>query len=75
MKKYRLKTDSQITDAKAGDIVYDCLYADYGVANDDTRILGYRHISVTLDKDGGYPFFTHPLRDLEEMANETERVK
>lgn len=52
---------------KIDDIVYDFRSHDYGCANDDTRITGIEHCSVTLDADGGYPFFTIPKMDLEEI--------
>lgn len=41
-----------------GTIVYACAKCDYGCASDDTRHTGRKHISVTLDPDGDYPFFT-----------------
>lgn len=68
--KYKLKTDRKIRGtlyAKAGDVVYACCGYDYGCANDDTRMLGFEHISVTLKEDGGYPFFTVPIAVLEEI--------
>jgi hypothetical protein len=66
---YKLLADSQINpDAKAGTTVYDCHGHDYGCANDDTRITGIVHRSVTLDPTGDYPFFTVPERDLESLS-------
>lgn len=50
-----------------GTIVYECHGHDYGCANDDTMIRGFPHVSVTLDPQGGYPFFTIPEHDLEEV--------
>ncbi len=65
-KSYKVIKDSDLEPlAVAGTTVYDSMYADYGCANDDTRYTGIEHISVTLKSDGGYPFFTIPLRDLE----------
>jgi len=51
----------------AGTIVYPCNMPDYGCAGDDSRTSGDEHISVTLDKNGGYPFFTVPYNDLEQV--------
>ena len=68
IKQYTVKQDRVLagtTYAKAGDVVFDCLLSDYGCASDDTRGLGYEHVSVTKDPAGGYPFFTVPVRDLE----------
>lgn len=70
--KFKMKADRLLRDkayAKTGDIVYDCRRYDYGCASDDTRILGYPHISVTVNSDGAYPFFTVPVRDLEEIKD------
>lgn len=65
---YRMKVDSTIEPkAKKGTIVYDSMKPDYGLANDDTRFTGVMHISVTLNEDGDYPFFTVPLSDLERI--------
>jgi hypothetical protein len=65
IKKYIMLEDSKInTDVKKGDIVFHCMKWDYGVANDDTRYFGEEYISVTLDKNGDYPFFTVPVRHL-----------
>lgn len=55
--------------AEAGDIVYEQSVHDYGLASDDTRHTGYPHISVTVNSDGAYPFFTVPVRDLEEIKD------
>jgi hypothetical protein len=68
MTTYRLLKDSEIEPkAKAGTLVYDCKGHDYGCANDDTRMTGIEHQSVTLNADGDYPFFTVPTRDLEKI--------
>ena len=64
--KYKLLKDSKIKpEVKAGDTVYTCHMSDYGCARDNTIETGILHISVTLDKDGQYPFFTVPSQDLE----------
>jgi hypothetical protein len=54
-------------DIKNGDIVFNSMMHDYGCSNDDTRYTGIEHISVTLKEDGSYPFFTIPIRDLQEI--------
>jgi hypothetical protein len=51
--------------ATAGTIVYTLRLFDYGSAADDTVLLGKPYISVTLDPDGDYPFFTVPVDDVE----------
>jgi hypothetical protein len=68
MTRYRLKSDSKINPAaKAGMIVIPYEGFDYGLADDDTRAKGSTRITVTLE-DGSFPFFTHPLDDLEELG-------
>jgi hypothetical protein len=62
---YKLKSSSEITDAPAGTIVWEASGYDYGLAADDTRATGIEHVSVTLNRSGGSPFFTHPKHDLE----------
>jgi hypothetical protein len=67
-KAFRVKRDSQIEPlAKKGTVVYDLVGHDYGLASDDTRVTGKEHTSVTLKPDGGYPSFTIPVDDLEEV--------
>lgn len=69
-KSFVMLTDSQIeAEAKKGVTVYKAAKHDYGCASDDTAMTGIKHISVTLKPDGDYPFFTHPLKDLEEVKN------
>ena len=48
----------------AGTPVFSAQVHDYGLARDDTNATGVPHVSVTLDKDGGYPFFTVLAADL-----------
>lgn len=68
--KYRLLTDSKIEAAATkGTIVYKCAKHDYGVASDDTLMSGVQHISLSLKSDGDYPFFSHPLRELEKVED------
>lgn len=38
-----------------GDVVYDQLVPDYGLANDDTRKTGIEHTTVTSNPDGQWP--------------------
>jgi len=57
--RYRMLVDSTVEpSAKTGDFVYSCRYHDYGLANDDSRLTGKPHISVTLNEDGDCPSFT-----------------
>lgn len=62
-RKYRIK--------ESGDIVYDLVKPDYGLANQDTRKTGIEHKSVTLDENGDYPSFTIPVNQLEEIHAES----
>lgn len=64
-KRYELLADR--FEHKAGTVVYQAKYHDYGLAHDDERATGEFHESVTLDKDGDYPFFTCPVRLLKEL--------
>lgn len=64
-KRYELLADR--FEHKAGTIVYRPKYHDYGLARDDELVTGEIHKSVTLDKDGDYPFFTCPVRLLKEL--------
>jgi GH25 family lysozyme M1 (1,4-beta-N-acetylmuramidase) len=65
-KAYRIKrADRAASEVDVGTIVRHCTGHDYGCANDDTRETGIHHVSVTLDPEGGYPFFTIPREDLE----------
>jgi hypothetical protein len=50
-----------------GTIVYDLKGWDYGLASDDTRFTGVKHVSVTLDPEGDYPSFTIRQSDLKEI--------
>jgi hypothetical protein len=68
MRAYRLLKDREIRGeicAKSGETVYPCKGHDYGCASDDTAATGIEHISVTLDRAGGYPFFTIPRPDVD----------
>ena len=71
-KKYRIKAQpvvgaEQALSMQAGDVVYECLKYDYGLANDDSRVTGVLHTSVTLEADGDCPSFTIPVHLLEEI--------
>lgn len=60
-KVYRLRFDREAEPrAIAGTLVYECEECDYGCARDDSRMLDTPCISVTLNKDGSYPFFVAP---------------
>lgn len=64
--KYKIiRADRAAIPVEVGDIVYESAKVDYGLANDDTRLTGIPHVSVSLKEDGDYPFFTIPLKDLE----------
>lgn len=64
--RYKMLKDSSLEPrAVTGTVVYRCKGWDYGCANDDTRITGDEHVSVTMKPDGGYPFFTVRKHDLE----------
>ena len=68
MKQYKVLVDSKLESAaKAGTVVYEFTGYDYGLARDDTRFSGIRHISVTLNENGERPCFTIPFYDLEEF--------
>ena len=66
MKRYFMKSDSRVEPkATVGTEVFPCRGSDYGMARDDERMLGEPCRSMTLDKDGGYPFFVVPLSQME----------
>lgn len=70
MRAYRVTTERELRGeiwAKVGDTVYRAKGHDYGCASDDTHMTGIEHISVTLDRAGGYPFFTIPITSLEQF--------
>lgn len=54
---------------EAGTIVYDLMFYDYGLANEDTRDTGIEHQSVTLSPKGEYPGFTIPYNYLCEVRH------
>ena len=63
--KYRMLANR--FDHKAGTIVYSGIKYDYGLANDDSIWYGTLHISVSLNENGDYPYFTIPIDDLVEV--------
>lgn len=65
MKKYELLADR--FDHKRGTVVYETRAHDYGLARDDTNMTGIQHVSVTINEDGDYPFFTVPEHQLKRM--------
>lgn len=67
-KKYELITSSRVNaDAVSGTIVYEFTKCDYGLADDDTRLTGMEHRSVTLEPSGDYPSFTHTVSGMREI--------
>lgn len=70
-KKFRIKDKPVIggiagQEHDKGDIVYEAVVHDYGLARDDSMVTGILHVSVTLEENGGYPTFTVPAHYLEE---------
>lgn len=50
---------------RAGDVVQHCRLPDYGLCSDDAHMTGIGHMAMTVDDDGGYPFFTVPVDVIE----------
>lgn len=69
---YRLKHNR--FEYQAGIIVYRQLSPDYGLAGDDTRNTGIKHITVTTCPDGSYPGFTVPEDWLERLPSPEGRA-
>ena len=71
IKNYNILNISHCSDPTVvvGDVVYELILHDYGLANDDSRITRIEYISVTKNNNGGYPSFTIPLHDLELISN------
>jgi hypothetical protein len=68
MAPYKVLKNSKLEPkATVGTTIYECAMCDYGVASDDSRILGVEHRSFTLKANGDYPFFTMPLSDVERI--------
>lgn len=62
---YIVSKDSKLEPkAVAGSVIYASQHYDYGLASEDTAVTGIEHRSFTLDPEGGYPFFTMPMRDV-----------
>lgn len=68
-KQYIINRIERCADAavKPVERVYEFTAHDYGCSNDDTRIRGIPHITLTRNPSGGYPFFTIPLEDVTEV--------
>lgn len=66
VKKYKLirRDRASIKIPDHVEYVYDFLGCDYGCANDDSRMTGIEHMSVSFNERG--QFFTIPILDLEE---------
>jgi hypothetical protein len=62
MTKYQLV--NKRFEHEAGTIVYDFKGYDYGCARDDWMESGIDHNTMTLDPEGGGPFFTVPVTDI-----------
>lgn len=58
-KKY-ITTGVGPCDNSIGEEVYLLKGYDYGLASDDSRRFGIKHVSMTRDSKGGYPSFTIP---------------
>ena len=58
----------------AGTTVFRLINHDYGIAADDTRYTGKKHVSVTVSPDGDFPSFSYPLEDLVETPAEERRI-
>jgi hypothetical protein len=64
-KKFKLKANR--FEHSAGTICYRFLGWDYGCKSDDERATGVEHTVMTVDPNGGNPFFTVPVNDVEEI--------
>lgn len=62
------RADRAASTVEVGETLYRYSGWDYGCSNDDTRLLGVRHIAVTKAADGSGPFLTIPLEDLTEQV-------
>jgi len=67
MRKYKLL--KPIKGIKAGTEVYECS-GDHGAAAHETNRLAIHHTSVSLKKDGSYPFTTIRTRHLKRIIDE-----
>lgn len=67
--RYRIKRVDRAANKNIvlGQTVYEFVHEDYGLASNDSRYMGVKHTSVTLDPIGGYPCFTIPIEDLEQL--------
>lgn len=66
--KYKIKeSGTNSGNQPVGTIVYDLRGYDYGLASDDTRFTGIKHVSVTLNENGDYPSFTICESSLEKI--------
>lgn len=69
-KCYRILTDSVTSlRARKDTVVYELLHHDWGAAESDTMETLMKHVAVTLDATGDYPFFTVPELYLEEVQD------
>lgn len=65
IKKYQVNANTQFF--KKGDVVYELIKTDYGLASTDTNSTGVYHVSVTRNSNGDWPSCTIPLRNLTEI--------
>lgn len=54
---------------EAGAVVYEFKHDDFGLAQQESRLVGVPFISVTLREDGAYPSFTIPVEYLHELTS------
>lgn len=50
-------------------IVYECIQDDFECAYFESLHTGVKHISVTGDPAGGYPYLTVPMSQLRELKS------
>lgn len=66
VKQYKMLESSNVeSHATKNTIVYECIKPDYGLASDESMLMGEDCISLTLDPTGDYPFFVVPMRIVE----------
>ena len=65
IKKYQVNDNTRFF--KKGDIVYELIKTDYGLARNDTHFTGVYHVSVTRNENGDWPSCTIPLHNLTEI--------
>ena len=66
MRKFRLLNNR--FEHTAGTIVYEYNGPSYGLSSDDEFYTQKPHTTVTLNENGGTPFFTVPEEDIVEIV-------